>query len=393
MRHKENVCIVGVGYVGEHLLQLFSKKFNVMGIDVCREKVQMLKAKYTGDTGEGEYGIKITDSFDESWLLTCNVFLICVPTLLTATKSVDTRPLEEVSKQLRGKVKEGSLIVVESSVSVGGTRRIFGDFHKKGIHVGFSPERIDPGRVYPQATDIPKVIAGIDSQSCERIKGVYQHIFKNLVPVSSLECAEMSKLFENCFRMVNIAYVNEIADMCESIGIDSKEMIAASSTKPFGFMPFSPGLGVGGHCIPVNPYYLTNDGQLPVLEMSTKLMEERPCKKAKQLIKMHPNVKSVLIVGLGFKKGESLLDNSPNYAFYKELRKTCDVTVYDPIVERKKVYTDGIQFMTSEEFTTKSLNEFDLIVVNHLYETKKENCALGECTSTVIDFCKHTSKN
>lgn len=382
MRHNENVCIIGVGYVGEHLLELFSKEFKVTGIDTCKEKVQILKEKY----GSGECGIKITDSFDN--ISDHNVFLICVPTLLTSTKEVDTRPLDMVRKQLKGKIKEGSLIVVESSVSVGGTRSIFGEFHKRGIHVGFSPERIDPGRTYPAARDIPKVIAGIDSESTKKIADVYKRIFKHLVPVSSLECAEMSKLYENCFRMVNIAYANEIADMCQTFGINSKEMIQASGTKPFGFMPFYPGLGVGGHCIPVNPYYLLKDGHLPVLEMSTKLMEERPCKKAKQLIKMYPNAKNVLIVGLGFKKGESLLDNSPNYDFYKQLTNTCNVTVYDPIVAKRNRWTDsiGIQFMTCNDFTSKHLNDFDLIVVNHLCDAEEEKRTLDACSTSIVRY-------
>lgn len=385
MRRKENICIIGVGYVGEHLLEIFSKEFNVTGIDTCKEKVRKLKDKYTGFNDTGQNCIKITDSFDDT-LSTYDVFLICVPTLLTATKQVDTRPLESVKKQLKGKVKKGSLIVVESSVSVEGTRQIFGEFHQKGIHVGFSPERIDPGRKLPAASDIPKVVAGIDNESTKKITDVYKHVFKRLVPVSSLECAEMSKLFENCFRMVNIAYVNEITDMCDTLGIDSAEMIAASGTKPFGFMPFYPGLGVGGHCIPVNPYYLLRDGHLPVLEMSTKLMEERPIKKAKQLIKMHPLAKRALVVGLGFKKGESLLDNSPNYEFYKELEKKWDVTVYDPIVQKQNRRVDGIQYLLSTDFVAKHLNKFDLIIVNHLCNKEIENDVLKGCSSTIVRY-------
>ena len=381
MRRKETICIIGVGYVGEHLLQLFSKEFNVTGIDTCKEKVHKLKEKY----GVDDTNVRLTDSFDDT-LSTFDVFLICVPTLLTETKGVDTRPLELVRKQLKGKVKKGAAIVVESSVSVGGTRRIFGDFHKEGIHVGFSPERIDPGRKFPVASDIPKVISGIDNESCSKITDVYKHVFKHLVPVSSLECAEMSKLFENCFRMVNIAYVNEIADMCDTLGIDSAEMIGASGTKPFGFMPFHPGLGVGGHCIPVNPYYLLGDGHLPVLEMSTKLMEERPIKKAKQLIKSHPHTKRALVVGLGFKRGEGLLHNSPNYEFYKELAKKCDVTVYDPIVQKQNRRMNGIQYLPSTDFRTKHLNKFDVIVVNHLCDKETETSILKECSSTIVRY-------
>jgi nucleotide sugar dehydrogenase len=344
---QNKICIIGVGYVGEQLLTSFGKSFDVIGIDISYERIQVLRQRYGG--------MLLSNSLDSIDVNAYNVFLISVPTLLDKNKKVDTTPLESVKKSLEGKLKKGTIVVIESSVTVGCTRKLFGDFSSKGIHIGFSPERIDPGRSFPLMQDIPKIISGIDTESLQKIAEIYKCVFKNVVQVSSLECAEMCKLYENCFRMVNIAYVNEIADMCESLGIDSNEMIAASSTKPFGFMPFTPGLGVGGHCIPVNPYYLLKDGHLPVLEISTKLMETRPKVKAQGILKKFPNAQKNLLVGIAFKKGENIIDNSPSFALYTELKKTKTVKAYDPFVQ--SYYSQG-------------LVNVDFFIAKRIYSTK-----------------------
>jgi nucleotide sugar dehydrogenase len=248
--------------------------------------------------------------------------------------------------------------MVESSVYVGATREIFGIFRDKGVFVGFSPERVDPGRTEPPMEEIPKIISGLDDLSLSICKEIYQSVFNKIVPVSSCETAEMCKLYENCFRMVNIAYINEIADVCENNGIDVHEVIDASSTKPFGFMPFRPGIGVGGHCIPVNPYYLFKSGDCPVLKYSTDLMEQRPSKKAQEIVSKY-NPKNILITGIGFKKGEHLLTNSPGYALYKELLSLDqNVQVYDPLVQK---YNKDILFL--DDFS-ENLSQFDLVITN-----------------------------
>jgi nucleotide sugar dehydrogenase len=355
---ENKICIIGVGYVGEQLLASFGKSFDVVGIDISQERIKTLRQRYKG--------MRFSNTLEKIDTSAYNVFLISVPTLLS-NKKVDTSPLESVKKSLDGKLKRGSLLVIESSVTVGCTRKLFGEFHAQGIHVAFSPERIDPGRLLPLMQDIPKIVSGIDNESLQKIANIYKCVFKNVVPVSSLECAEMCKLYENCFRMVNIAYVNEISDMCESMGIDSKEMIAAASTKPFGFMPFAPGIGVGGHCIPINPYYLMKDFHLPVLETSTKLMESRPKLKAQGLLKKYPNAQNILIVGIALKKGESIVDHSPGFALYKEVLKTKHVQVYDPLVQNYyQTKLEDISFLSPKEFTLQCLNEFDLIIVNHV---------------------------
>ena len=267
--------------------------------------------------------------------------------------------------------------MVESSVYVGATREIFGFFRERGIFVGFSPERVDPGRTEPPMELIPKVVSGLDWTSLNKCVDIYSKVIDTIIPVSSTECAEMCKLYENCFRMVNIAYVNEISDMCEKVGIDVKEMINASSTKPFGFMPFYPGIGVGGHCIPINPYYLMKNGSLPVLEYATNLMEKRPKKKAFELMDKY-NSKNILIVGIGFKTGESLLTNSPGYELYKELIKDTNVDIYDPLVQNNLYTNTGIKFLDKENFTVTFIkNKYDVVVINLKMDEEDEK---------VIDF-------
>lgn len=239
-----------------------------------------------------------------------------------------------------------------------------------------SPERVDPGRTFPTAYDTPKIVSGINPAALAKVENLYRPVFRQLVSVSSPEVAEMTKLYENCFRMVNIAYVNEIADACEGHNIDPSEVMAAAATKPFGFMPFTPGLGVGGHCIPINPHYLAVNCNLPILEKSTKRMSMRPAKIAKEFYKTaRTNMKSatteertrrprVLVVGLAFKPGQSLTENSPALGFAKTLKGlgASDLTYYDPLVEQKDV--SFARKLKDKEWNVRDLEkQFDAIAV------------------------------
>lgn len=358
---KQTICVIGVGYVGEHLVETFMNGYKVIGVDVNPKRINDLNDKFFNFPN-----VKLQS--DYSNLENCDAFLISVPTLIK-NGEIDMSYLTNVKRQLEPIVKKGALIVVESSVYVGATREIFGEFRKKGIFVGFSPERVDPGRIEPKMEDIPKIISGVDTHSLEVIQKIYSKVIVNVVPVSSTECAEMSKLYENCFRMINIAYINEISDMCNNLGINPYEMINASATKPFGFMPFYPGVGVGGHCIPVNPYYLLKNGNLPVLKFSTEMMESRPKRKAHELVHKYKNAENILICGLGFKKGESLLTNSPSFELYENLKKLGkNVVVFDPIVEDTNNINESISFISNENLR-KTLKKMDLTIVIHDYAT------------------------
>ena len=373
------VCIIGVGYVGEHLLETFQEKYNVTGVDVSEKRISFLKQKYKN------YGnVKLQTNYEN--LEKNDVFLISVPTLVKDNLYIDVSCLKSAKESLLKIVKPGSLIVVESSVYVGATRELFSEFLSKGVYVGFSPERVDPGRVDPPMKDIPKIVSGLNEISLNKIKEVYNKVINTIVPVSSCECAEMCKLYENCFRMVNIAYVNEISDMCENLKIDCKEMIGAAATKPFGFMPFYPGIGVGGHCIPVNPFYLFKNGNLPVLKYCTELMKTRPKKKVKEIILTYPEVRNVLVCGIGFKKGESLTTNSPGYEMLKEFQKKgYNVIAYDPNVQ-KEYFKDDVAFLGTCDFNSDNLEEqFDLIIVNYLIQKSDINI-INESKVQTINF-------
>jgi len=366
------ICVIGVGFVGEHLIKAFSKFYDVIGIDISINRIAVLNNSFhLNNNLQSCKQVAFQSHFNQ--IENCNMYVVSVPTLLQPDKNIDMTALISIRDKLLHIAQPGSLIMIESSVYVGATRELFKEFLKKGVYVGFSPERVDPGRKLPAIEDIPKLVSGLNEESLGVCKSFYEKVFKTIVPVSSCECAEMCKLYENCFRMVNIAYVNEIADMCDTIGVNVHEMIDASSTKPFGYMPFSPGLGVGGHCIPVNPYYLFKTGPLPILQTSTKLMEHRPRLKALQLIENYNECNNILLIGIGFKKGESLTTNSPGLSLYKELRLlNKNVTVFDPLVQNTMMH-NSIQFCSSLHFTQKNLQNFDLIIVNvHLNEYEKE---------------------
>ena len=369
------VCIIGIGYVGEQLVNSFLNKddFKIIGYDINEERLSILREKYS------------TCYFtnNENELRNVDLFCISVPTLLNKTKTnIENKPIVNVKKMLLNIAKKHSTIILESTIFVGGTRELFEDFLKCDIYVGFSPERVDPGRIEPCHSDIPKIVSGLNEDSYNMIIKYYSKVFTKLVPVSSTECAEMCKLYENCFRLINIAYTNEISDLCGDFKINPYEMINACSTKPFGFMPFYPGLGIGGHCIPVNPYYITKGDfkNIPCLEMAVKKSEQRPDKKAQQILVENKHSNNFLIVGAAFKPGESVITNSPSIELTKSLCKNGkNIFIYDPLVINKNnVDTDTncnyyypfsskygeISWISESQFTTDNiLNNMDVIIV------------------------------
>ncbi|KAG9605238.1 UDP-N-acetyl-D-mannosamine 6-dehydrogenase, partial [Aureobasidium melanogenum] len=332
------VCVVGVGYVGEHLLRSFGTCYQSIGFDISIQRLAQLQPIFG-------HMPNVTLTNDESLLDRATAYLISVPTLLKADNTVDLSHLISALAMVLKHVQPGNTIVIESSVQVGTTRQILGPYQNI-LHCGMSPERVDPGRTFPTAQQIPKIISALTPASNSVIHKLYARVFEQVVPVSKPEVAEMTKLFENCYRMVNIAYVNEMSDAARAHGIDPNEMIDAASTKPYGYQAFRPGLGVGGHCIPVNPFYLfSNNPNLPVLKRATKLMRNRPAALAKKLHRRCaaraacPTGPRILVVGIGFKPGQSVLSYSPGLAFATELQRLgCSRLVfYDPLVEQAQV--------------------------------------------------------
>ena len=266
------VGIVGLGYVGLPLGVEFAKAgFSVTGIDVSESKAAQVNAgdSYVLDVPSAvlrplvETG-KVRATADFAVLRELDTVNICVPTPLRKTKDPDMSYIDAACREIARYFHPGMLIILESTTYPGTTDEfVLPMLERSGMRVGqefflcFSPERVDPGNPKYQTSNIPKVVGGI-TPACTRIGSLfYEQALQNVVPVSSTKVAEMVKLLENTFRMINIGLVNEMALMCDRMGINVWEMIDAAATKPFGFMPFYPGPGLGGHCIPIDPFYLS----------------------------------------------------------------------------------------------------------------------------------------
>jgi UDP-N-acetyl-D-glucosamine dehydrogenase len=269
---RARVGIVGLGYVGLPLAVEFAKAgFDVTGIDVSEDKTRRVNAgdSYVGDIPSSVLGPlvesgKLRATTDFSAVLELDTINICVPTPLRKTKDPDMSFIVSSCSEIARHLHAGMLIILESTTYPGTTDElVLPMLAKSGLEVGqdfflcFSPERVDPGNPNFQTSNIPKVVGGV-TEACTSVgKLFYSQALQHVVPVSSTQVAEMVKLLENTFRMINIGLVNEIALMCDRIGINVWEVIDAAATKPFGFMPFYPGPGLGGHCIPIDPFYLS----------------------------------------------------------------------------------------------------------------------------------------
>src|SRR5271157_701981 len=266
------VGVVGLGYVGLPLAVEFAKAgFSVTGIDVSEDKTRRVNAgdSYVGDIPSSVLGPlvesgRLRATTDFSAVLELDTINVCVPTPLRKTKDPDMSYIVASCQEVARHFHSGMLIILESTTYPGTTDElVLPMLEKSGLKVGrdfflcFSPERVDPGNPLYQTANIPKVVGGCTAACTEMARLFYAQALDSVVPVSSTQVAEMVKLLENTFRMINIGLANEMALMCDRMGIDVWEVIDAAATKPFGFMPFYPGPGLGGHCIPVDPFYLS----------------------------------------------------------------------------------------------------------------------------------------
>lgn len=365
----QTVAVLGVGYVGLHLVQEFGRNHNVIAFDVSQKRLDDITGQIAGLSS-----VKAT--CNEADLSAANYFLISVPTLLKADRSIDTSYIRSALATVARNARPGATVVIESSVAVGMTREMLGPLMlQKNLKGGMSPERVDPGRVFPKAQEIPKIISGLDDimpGSAASIYNLYSTTFDTVVPVSKPEVAEMTKLYENCQRMMCIAYANEMANACMPLGIDPFEVCSAAATKPFGYMPFTPSAGVGGHCIPVNPYYLLSNCSFPLLQAATETMASRPATIATQIMSeiqlAKPEIKTrparVLVVGAGFKPGQAVLSNSPGLAMMRAFQDNCgaEVMFADPLVGQDMV--PGVARLNTEtDWNVQNLSGFDAVVV------------------------------
>jgi UDP-N-acetyl-D-glucosamine dehydrogenase len=268
---KVTAAVIGLGYVGLPVaLEIASAGFKVVGIDLDQNKIATLKAgkSYIGDVSDKTIAEAIktkrfTPTLEFDSLRDVDSVSICVPTPLSKSRDPDISFILSATKQIREYLHAGQLIVLESTTYPGTTAElVLPELESSGLRVGkdfflaFSPERIDPGNTVFNTRNTPKIVGGITAQCTEMARVFYSQFIERVISVSSAKCAEMVKLLENTFRSVNIGMVNELALMCDVLGVDVYEVIDAAATKPFGFIPFYPGPGLGGHCIPIDPHYL-----------------------------------------------------------------------------------------------------------------------------------------
>jgi UDP-N-acetyl-D-glucosamine dehydrogenase len=388
---ESQVCVIGLGYVGLPLIKTFLKTgFSVIGFDIDKKKVELLnKGKsyikhVTGiDLKPFLKAKKFKATTDPKVLAKADVILICVPTPLDAHKNPDLSFVLNTTNLIADNMRKGQLIVLESTTYPGTTEdEMLPILESKGFKVGqdfylaYSPERENPGdKVFTTAT-IPKVVGGVTPECSKIAKALYDQIVVRTVPVSSPRVAEATKLLENIFRSVNIALVNEIKMIFDRMDIDVWEVIKASSTKPFGFMPFSPGPGYGGHCIPVDPFYLTwkakeVDYPTRFIELAGEINTLMPyyvvAKTIEALNDRGRAIKGarVLILGIAYKKDVDDQRESPSLKIITLLKqKGAKVDYNDPHVPHSAGHRDYPDLeMTSVKLSEKSLKKYDAVII------------------------------
>jgi UDP-N-acetyl-D-glucosamine dehydrogenase len=385
---KARVGVMGMGYVGLPLVELFAKcGFGVLGFDVDKSKVKMIEEgrSYIGDVDEKNIQLlrregQIEATTDHMRLKECDVILICVPTPFTITKDPDISFIVSASEEIRYSLRQGQMIILKSTTFPETTEKVvLPILEKSGLRVGtdfflsFSPERIDPGNAKYTVSNTPTVVGGVTDACTSLTVLLLEKCDVTPVAVSSPRVAEMSKLLENIFRSVNIALVNELARLCDRMeNIDIWEVIYAASTKPFGFMPFYPGPGIGGHCILVDPYYLSwkareHDFHTNFIELAAETNEEMPYYVAEKvfealrLVGVSACKANVIILGMAFKKDVADTRNSPAMKVMSLLsREVAMVRYNDPYVERIEV--NG-QTVKSIALSPQALSDADCVLI------------------------------
>jgi UDP-N-acetyl-D-glucosamine dehydrogenase len=351
------IGIVGAGYVGLPLAVAFAEAGeDVLCVDSDAEKVAALRAgrSYVEDIPSAALAPlaeRLEASTDSAGLAGCDAVIVCVPTPLTNSREPDLSYLLGAGEAIAAVLRAGQLVVLESTTYPGTTReRLLPILERSGLVAGedfelaFSPERIDPGRTDFTVRTTPKIVGGIDAGSSERARELYALICDEVVVVSTPEAAELAKLLENIFRSVNIALVNELSQLCDRLGIDVWEVVDAAATKPFGFMGFEPGPGMGGHCLPVDPFYLAFkarelDFYPEFVELAGKVNHTQPAFCVERIERALNDVgravrgADVLVLGVSYKAGIGDTRESPALKIIRMLtERGAEVSYHDPHV-------------------------------------------------------------
>lgn len=410
--------VCGLGYVGLPLAVDKAKHgFKTIGFDVQTEKVDMVNAgkNYIGDVVNADLEELVKDgrlsaTTDFSFVEKVDFIAICVPTPLDKHQQPDISYVRDSTIAISKHLRRGSIVVLESTTYPGTTEELLRPILEEGsglkcgtdFYLGFSPERIDPGNLIYKTSNTPKVVGAIGADATEVIAMVYRAILDGDVhTVSSPAVAEMEKILENTYRNVNIGLVNELAILCNRMGIDIWEVIDAAKTKPYGFQAFYPGPGLGGHCIPLDPYYLSwkareygfHTSMIEASMMVNDRMPEYTVERAGKILnrsKKALNGSRVLVLGVAYKQDIDDYRESPAVRVIEEFKKTgAQVDYYDPFVPKYRhegQWHTGIPALTEE-----AVKQYDLVCITTAH-TKVDYAMVTGCGVPVFD-CKNVCKN
>ena len=412
------VGVIGLGYVGLPLAVEFAREgFKTIGIDLNSERVLRLQAgeNYISDVDDAEVSrlvesghLTADDGFDTTDSI--DAFFICVPTPVTANKDPDVSYIVSAAEEIAKSIRPGQLVVLKSTTFPNTTEGIVlpileREARKRGLEVGrdyflaFSPERIDPGNLQFTTANTPVVVGGVTPACTEATSALLGTIVTLVHRVSSPKVAEMEKLLENIFRSVNIALVNEMAQLCDRIGgISVWEVVGAAATKPFGYMPFQPGPGLGGHCIPIDPYYLSwfarsHDFETSFITLSAKVNEQMPHYVAQSVMNALASLPirmedaRVLVLGVAFKRDVNDTRHSPSIKLIELLseRGIGAVDYSDPHIPKLRVDLDGRPTsIQSVPLDRDTLASYDVVVIGTDHSAFKYS-DIAEHASVVID--------
>ena len=384
---KAKIAVVGLGYVGLPLAVEFSRKgFKVFGLDTDRDRIERLHNKESYITDKcTRYIYKLVSSgrlsahYNPAILKDADVVLICVPTPLKRKYFPDISFIKSAVKAIVENIKSGALVILESTTYTGTTEEVIlpmfevgGLKHGRDFYLCFSPERIDPGNIRFPVNKIPKVVGGISPEATQMGVLLYRTIISKVVPVSSTRVAETVKLLENTFRIVNIGLIDEIAMMAHKMNLDIWEIIEAAKTKPFGFMPFYPGPGVGGHCISKDPLYLYWKAKQygfksRFIKLASNMINYMPFYVVKRLSEIlfkkgiSLSKAKILVLGVTYKKDVKDLRKSPALDIIEILqKKALSVEYYDPLIPYLKLAQIDLK---SIKLNKQNLARFDCAII------------------------------
>ena len=417
--HKATIGIVGLGYVGLPLVLRFGEeRFSILGFDVDNEKVRKLNA--------GESYIRHIDgarllhlrnekqfeaTTDFSRLAEADAIIICVPTPLTAKKDPDLQFIEKTAEAIEKTLRKGQLVSLESTTYPGTTDELLLErFQKKGLKVGedyflvFSPEREDPGNAKFSTRTIPKVVGGTTPACLEVGKALYSQVIDRVITVSSTRAAELVKLLENIYRSVNIALVNELKLLSERMDIDIWEVIDAASSKPFGYTAFYPGPGLGGHCIPIDPFYLSwkakeYDFSTRFIQLAGEINTAMPHHVVDRIVDaLNQRSKSIrgskiMLLGVAYKKDVDDVRESPALEIMELLQERGAILSYsDPYIPRlHKMRAYDFSHMSSAQLTEETLKDQDMALITTDHTTFDYSFIVAH-SSLVVDT-RNATKN